>query len=82
MSNNRRNEKLETVLAVRLTTSRKPDLPSIVELPPDFRGLTWRVVCDDIVEIWVDEVIQAVGGLTPNTMQAINRGLAAALDLP
>jgi hypothetical protein len=40
------------------------------------------VVCDDIVEIWEDEVVQAVGGLTPNTMQAINRGLAAALDLP
>ena len=34
VSNNIRNRKLESVLVVRFTTSAKPDIPSIVEIPP------------------------------------------------
>ena len=81
VSNNRRNRNLPQVLAVRLTTTSKPSLPSIVTLGAAevFSG---SVVCDDIVEIWEDEVRRDLGALTPGAMEAVARGLAAALDLP
>ncbi|MFZ5870584.1 MAG: type II toxin-antitoxin system PemK/MazF family toxin, partial [Actinomycetota bacterium] len=51
VSNNARNRQLQSALAVRLTTTPKPDLASIVTLsPPEvFSG---SVVCDDIVELY------------------------------
>ena len=81
VSNNRRNRNLPQVLAVRLTTTPKPSLPSIVPLqsPEVFTG---SVVCDDIVEIYEDEVKRDLGALSPSAMNAVARGLAAALDLP
>ena len=81
VSNNRRNERLGSVLAVRLTTSAKPRLPSLVELdnPERFVG---RVVCDDIVEVFEDEVLKVRGALSPVTMAAVDEALKAALDLP
>ncbi|MDP9182466.1 MAG: type II toxin-antitoxin system PemK/MazF family toxin [Actinomycetota bacterium] len=81
VSNNRRNRNLPQVLAVRLTTTPKPSLPSIVTLGSSevFSG---RVVCDDIVEIWEDEVRRDLGALSRGAMEAVARGLAAALDLP
>ncbi|MFC9694502.1 type II toxin-antitoxin system PemK/MazF family toxin [Kribbella sp. NPDC056951] len=80
VSNNRRNQYLQQVLAVRLTTTAKPQIPSIVELvhPEAFVG---RAVCDDIVELYADEVDGVVGGLSPAAMRAINSGLAAALGM-
>ncbi|TWD73467.1 mRNA interferase MazF [Kribbella amoyensis] len=80
VSNNRRNEHLPQVLTVRLTTSAKPAIPSIVELghPEIFVG---RAVCDDIVEIYQDEVIGVVGALSIQAMSGINKGLAAALGM-
>ena len=79
VSNNRRNRQLGDVLAARLTTSPKPPLPSIVELTNE--TLTGRVVCDDIVALYQDEIRGVVASLSPPAMAAINRGLAAALDL-
>jgi mRNA interferase MazF len=80
VSNNRRNQRLPQVLAVRLTTSDKPSIPSIIELghPEAFVG---RAVCDDIVEIYEDEVLSVVGALSPGAMRAVNAGLAAALGM-
>jgi mRNA interferase MazF len=80
VSNNRRNRQLEQVLAVRLTTTAKPDLPSIVRLeaPEVFTGY---VVCDDIVEIYPDEVRRDLGAVSPPAMAAVGRALAAALGL-
>lgn len=80
VSNNRRNRNLPQVLAVRLTTTAKPPLPSIVQLaaPEVFTGYA---VCDDIVEIWQDEVKRDLGAISPATMTRIAHGLAAALDL-
>ena len=80
VSNNRRNNQLPQVLAVRLTTRSKPDLPSIVRLGPSeaFHG---SVICDDIVEIWQDEVRRDLGALSSRAMDAVGRGLMAALDL-
>ena len=80
VSNNRRNQLLPSVLGVRLTTSQKPAIPAIVELghPEVFVG---RAVCDDITEIYEDEVMAVRGGLTASGMEAIEDGLRAALDL-
>lgn len=81
VSNNRRNRQLGDVLAARLTTSPKPPLPSIVELTNE--TLSGRVICDDIMPIYQDEVVGTiVAALSPLAMVAINRALAAALDLP
>lgn len=78
VSNNSRNRNLHTALAVRLTTSPKPDIPSIVELDKEasFEG---RVVCDDIVEVYDDEVLTDLGAVSPVTMRAVEDGLRAAL---
>jgi len=81
VSNNRRNRQLPQVLGARLTTSPKPALRSIVELTSS-GALVGRVVCDDIVEIYPDEVIELAGALSPRDMAGVDRGLAAALDLP
>ena len=80
VSNNRRNKNLQQVLAVRLTTTPKPAIPSIVSLsaPEVFVG---SVVCDYIVEIYQDEVRRDLGALSPRAMSAVGAGLAAALGL-
>jgi mRNA interferase MazF len=80
VSNNRRNNQLPQVLAVRLTTTPKPDLPSIVRLGPP-EAFAGSVICDDIVEIWQDEVTRGLGALTHRAMEAVGWGLMAALDL-
>lgn len=80
VSNNIRNKQLDSVLCARLTTTDKPDIPSVVQLPPT-KSLTGWVVCDDIIEIFKDEIVAVITALPPNTMRAIGLGLAAALDL-
>jgi mRNA interferase MazF len=81
VSNNRRNNQLQQVLAVRITTTAKPSIPSIVELPTG-EVVGGRAVCDDIVELYEDEVRRDLGALSPGTMAGIAEGLKAALDLP
>ena len=80
VSNNQRNAHLPQVLAVRLTTSQKPRIPSIVELGKEevFLG---RAVCDDIVELYEDEITRDLGALSPKAMSEISIGLKAALAL-
>ena len=80
VSNNQRNTHLQQVLAIRLTTSPKPNIPSIVELG---NGETFigRAVCDDIIELYEDEIIRDLGALSPKAMSAIANGLKAALSL-
>jgi|SRR5215211_7573868 len=80
VSNNRRNRRLPQVLAVRLTTSPMPEIPSIIELS-EGEPFAGRVVCDDIVEVYEDEVLAVMGGLRPTTMQLVNQGLMAALGI-
>jgi|SRR5580658_2840598 mRNA interferase MazF len=80
VSNNRRNAALDDVLVVRLTTTAKPPLPSIVELgPPD--PFTGRACCDDITWMAEAEVQKYLGALTPATMKRIEVGLRAALAI-
>lgn len=81
VSNNSRNRQLESVLVVRFTTSPKPMLPSIVEIPSTEVLPGGRVVCDDVYDLYEDEVKADVGALSAPTMAAIDAGLKAALGL-
>lgn len=80
VSNNQRNAHLPQVLAIRLTTSPKPNIPSIVEIEKGevFLG---RAVCDDIVDLYEDEIRRDLGALSPSAMSAVGNGLKAALAL-
>lgn len=49
VSNNARNRALDSFLAVRLTTSPKPSLDTIVELDSGDAPWTGRILCDDLV---------------------------------
>lgn len=80
VSNNLRNRQLESSLAVRLTTSVKPDLQSIIELGPA-DPMVGRVLCDDIIQLYRDEITDDLGAVSRQTMQAVGRGLAYALSL-
>lgn len=81
VSNNNRNRSLESVLVVRFTTSAKPAIASIVEIPSTEVLPGGRVVCDDIYDLYEDEVKADVGALSVETMAAINDGFKAALSL-
>lgn len=80
VSNNRRNQQLPTFLGVRLTTSNKLELPSIVvfEHPEVFVG---RALCDDIVELYRDEIREDVGALSPHAMMQVSAALKHALAI-
>lgn len=80
VSNNRRNRYFEQVLAVRLTTTAKPSLPSVVELGTA-EVVGGRVVCDDIVELYPDEVRRDLGALSSAAMAQVGAGLKAALGV-
>ena len=80
VSNNARNRALRSVLAVRITSSVKPPLASIVEIPAN-ESVVGRAVCDDIYELWDDEVREDVCAFSTTTMAAVDDGLRAALSL-
>lgn len=81
VSNDIRNARLQTFLAVRLTTRQKPRLPSIVALTPADAPLVGKALCDDIIEIGRAEVLTEQGALSRETMLRIDDGVRAALDL-
>jgi len=81
VSNNRRNQHLNTMLGVPLTTT-PPRVPQVSIVPiPEGEGVYGWARCDDIE--WVEEegVLRVVSALSPATMLAINSGLRAALAL-
>ncbi|MDQ2710217.1 MAG: type II toxin-antitoxin system PemK/MazF family toxin [Actinomycetota bacterium] len=81
VSNNQRNAALGSFLAIRLTTTEKPRLDSIVRL--DFRDGPWvgAALADDIVEIYRDEVTRDLGALPLTTMHRVDAAIRAALAL-
>jgi mRNA interferase MazF len=81
VSNNRRNAKLDSVLAIRLTTTPKPDLDSIVPLGAGDGPWSGSALADDIVEVYRDEITCELGALPPATMRRVNDALRAALHL-
>ncbi len=81
VSNNQRNGKLNDVLAVRVTTSPKPSIPSIVVLGPEDLPAVGRVLCDDIVPVYKDELKELFTILKPKTMLRVDDALRSALRL-
>jgi mRNA interferase MazF len=80
VSNNARNRQLDSCLAVRITTTPKPRMGSIVELGAD-DPVVGRVLCDDIAVLYRDELLEDRGALAPSTMRAVADGLRVALSL-
>lgn len=80
VSNNGRNARLGSALVVRITTTTKPRLDSIIELAPQ-DPLVGRVLCDNIAVMYADEVKRDGGALTPGTMLRVAAGLRSALAL-
>ena len=83
VSNNTRHRQLDDVIAIRLTTKDKPDLPSIVCFEPGemSEGTRCYALADDP---WVLEkrwLVRAIGALTPTQMVRVDAALYAALDL-
>jgi mRNA interferase MazF len=80
VSNNHRNRALGSALVARITSSPKPRLPSIIELAAD-DPLTGRVLCDDLIEVYTEEVVKDGGTLTPATLRSVETGLLHALGM-
>jgi mRNA interferase MazF len=79
VSNNGRNQRLDTLIAIRITTTAR-DLPTWVELSPA-DPLTGYAIADDIEQLYQDELGQFQGGLTRATMARVNHALGLALAL-
>lgn len=81
VSNYNRNRNLQDALAVRLTTSAKPVIPTVIEMTSADPMQGGRILCDDIVAIYRDELKEDLGALSRATMTAVDAGLKAALSL-
>ena len=81
VSNNQRNRVLDSFLAVRLTTTPKPNLDTIVEFEAADGPWAGRILCDDLVTIYRDEVTRDMGALRQSTMLQVNQALRNALAL-
>ncbi|HEX6686135.1 MAG TPA: type II toxin-antitoxin system PemK/MazF family toxin [Candidatus Limnocylindrales bacterium] len=80
VSNNARNSKLDDCLAARITTSVKPEIPSVVDLSKE-DPLVGRVLCDDIVKLYRDELKRDAGAVSAQTMARVRAGLCHALAI-
>ncbi|MGF1664489.1 MAG: type II toxin-antitoxin system PemK/MazF family toxin [Kineosporiaceae bacterium] len=80
VSNDHRNRALDSALTARITSSPKPPLPSIVPLSAA-DPVSGRVLCDDLLEVYSDEVLDDGGALSLPTMLLVDDGLRHALGL-
>jgi mRNA interferase MazF len=79
ISNNKRNALLNSIIAVRITTTVK-DLPTWVPLTRA-DPITGYVNTDDIQQLYIDELGDELGTLSRQTMLNVNRALSLALSL-
>jgi mRNA interferase MazF len=82
VSNNQRNRLLDSVLAVRITTTDKSRVPTAVPLTRE-DPLVGYALADDIVELFKDELEEAqyMGALAPGTVVNLNDALMQALGI-
>jgi len=78
--NNARNRSLDTALAARITTTRKPQITSIVPIQPG-EAVHGSVLCDDIELLYPEDVRSSPGAFSPAMMRRIDNGLRAAFGL-
>lgn len=81
VSNNARNRALDSFLALRLTTTSKPPLDSVVRLDQSDGPWIGAFLADEITEVFRDEVTRELGALRPGTMRRVDQALRAALAL-
>jgi mRNA interferase MazF len=82
ISNNQRNRNLDTVMAVRVTTTSKHSgLPTVVSMS-SADPLVGFILADDIEQLGQDELVRTGGALSPRTLTALNEALKIALALP
>jgi mRNA interferase MazF len=80
VSNNQRNHRLGDVLVVRITTADRPHVPTAIALTAE-DPLVGSVLCDDLQQLYRDELGQDCGALSRPTMLRVAAGLRAALAL-
>ena len=80
VSNNQRNERLETVLVARITTTSKHHAPTIIDLGAN-DPVVGRVLCDDLQQLFRDELGRNCGALSRESMARVAQGLRSALSL-
>jgi mRNA interferase MazF len=80
VSNNGRNSRLGNASVVRITMSEKPPLASIVVLVAG-EPVVGRVLCDDVTELFPDEVKRDGGALSTEAMIKVAAGLRSAFAL-
>lgn len=79
VSNNSRNRNLETVVAVRIsTTGRHASVPTVVPLAST-DPLVGFVVVDDLVQLFHDELGQPLGAVSAATMRSVSAAIRIAL---
>ncbi len=79
VSNSARNRNLETVVAVRVsTTSKHANVPTVVPLS-SADPLVGYVVVDDLIQLYRDELTVALGALSAPTMRAVSAAVRIAL---
>lgn len=83
VSNNVRNRKLDSVLAVRITTTDKTGIPTAVPLV-GADPLVGFALADDIVEIFHEELESGtyLGALSGGTLLTLTTALMHALGIP
>ncbi|GHF97382.1 type II toxin-antitoxin system PemK/MazF family toxin [Streptomyces filamentosus] len=80
VSNNARNQKLDECLVVRITTSDKPDIASIVKLGPN-DPVVGRILCDDLGPMYRDDIKADLGALSAQTMTQVATALRHVLAI-
>jgi mRNA interferase MazF len=81
VSNNMRNRHIHSVLGVRITTTPKTELPTMVRLAPE-DPLVGVVLADEIQSLSRDEMTTPLGALSPSTIMKLNQALKIALAVP
>lgn len=80
VSNNGPNHSLDTAPAARITTSRTPQISSIIPIESG-APVHASVLCDDIELLYPEDARNSPGAFSPAMMRRINDGLRAAFAL-
>jgi mRNA-degrading endonuclease toxin of MazEF toxin-antitoxin module len=81
VSNNQRNRTLDSFLGVRLTTTRKPALDTVVGMEAADDPWVGSMLTDCMTVVYRDEVTRDLGALRLTTMKKIDVALRVALAL-
>ena len=81
ISENARNRVLDSVLAVRMTTTKLDHIASAVQLAPADHPLVGWIRIDDMEQLALDEVGREWGAVSTPTMRQVDLALHKALGI-